>query len=213
MISLEPRTSACFDDEEDEMSDDRQVMVGILLLGFGELALFAILLQIAKWQRRRENPPKRSTRQVVDSTRLVCLVGFSQLTMLTIVFVIQAFSETIISFMYKVFRSEVAPWFAGLGVLVLGLVAYKFRARYKRLYGVGELGVALGAAVVAIRHVSSLSSVTSAIAALVGCIYVVVRGCINIQEGGEVDFRWLQALPVPPDEIDDQDPDQLPFIF
>lgn len=73
-------------------------------------------------------------------------------------------------------------FFGTIVVLLIGLVLFKFKKRFQRLYGLTEIGFALAVAWSSIFRAQSTADTTSWVAVLAAA-YLIVRGLGNYDEG------------------------------
>jgi hypothetical protein len=77
---------------------------------------------------------------------------------------------------------KVAQVSTGMVVLILGLTGSWVRRKHRVGYGLTEIAFGCVGGIIAAGHIASADSLFPGLVALLGCVYVVVRGYTNIEE-------------------------------
>jgi hypothetical protein len=152
--------------------------IGAVLLELIAVAIYVVLR--AKLEKRVAGMNEHWRRFILSALTIVSAFGFAL-----------AWQSSRHDFLRMVhWLAYVMGWgifqvLVALIVAALGGLAYWFKSNHQFLYGLVELPVALGTAMISAGGITSNPDSFSRIATIAGCVYIVSRGLENMVKGAE----------------------------
>lgn len=113
--------------------------------------------------------------QVVTSTKFISGITISAISTNYLFVIIAAYWLKIPS----LFDSVLNRFLCVITISIMGVLFYVLRQKRRMYYAVIEFGAGLGIAFIAVSKLAEDHNTFSALAALLGCIYIIVRACDN----------------------------------
>jgi hypothetical protein len=162
---------------------------GAVLLELLAVAVFVVLR--AKLEKRVAGMNETWRRFILLAITIVSAFGFALAWQSS-----RSDFLRIVHWLAAVMRWGVFQGVVALVVAVLGGFAYWFKSEHQFVYGLVELPVALGTAMISAGGITSNPDSFSRIATIAGCVYIMSRGLENMVKGAEEKDEGARMTPV-----------------